>query len=86
MLDAMQKTDLEVNTYGELMKRLTLTNYKIVATTPRACGIKHPADRKFFALFKLLVHGKVLSGHPIVTTPGNTMRVITYIKYLEKKL
>lgn len=49
-------------------------------------GFKHPGDAKFMALFKLEVDGKVLSGHPIVTSTGNTLRVLAYLKFLEFKM
>lgn len=38
------------------------------------------------SIFHAKVDGKVLSGHPIVTSTGNTLRVISYIKYLEMKI
>lgn len=30
--------------------------------------------------------GKVLSGHPIVTSPGNTIRVVSFLKFFERKI
>lgn len=38
------------------------------------------------SVFKARINGKVLSGHPIVTSTGNTLRVISYLKYLEYKI
>lgn len=33
-----------------------------------------------------IIKGLVMSGHPFVTSSGNTLRCITYIKFLEYKL
>lgn len=68
------------------MKRLTMTNYKIRATVPNKKYCKNPRDQKFMSVLKARINGKVLSGHPIVTSTGNTLRVISYLKYMEYKV
>jgi len=37
------------------------------------------------ALLKGKITGKVMSGHPYVTSTGNALRCVSYMKFMEKK-
>lgn len=63
-----------------------MTKYNIRATVPKKRHCKNPRDQKYLSIFKAKINGKVLSGHPIVTSTGNTLRVISYLKFLEHKI
>lgn len=86
MPEALIKTEIDPSIHRPLMQRLTMTKYKIKATVPKKSNCKNFRDQKFMSIFHSRVNGKVLSGHPIVTSTGNTLRVISYVKYLEKKI
>jgi len=44
MEEALMKTEICPSIYKPLLKRLTLTNYKITATVPKKSNYKNPRD------------------------------------------
>ena len=83
--DVLEKTEIDPTIYREVIKRLKNFKYDIQAQGGDK-SLKHPSDRRKFALFTASLNGKVMSGHPFVTSTGNTFRCILYIKYLEYRL
>jgi len=65
---------------------MTMTKYKCVTRHCDRGMYKHKKDAEWMGILKANIDGEVLSGHPIVTSTGNTLRVIAYVKYLEYKM
>lgn len=81
-----QRVELDPSIKKACYKRLSTFKYKITATYPEKAQARNPLDSQIMALFTGMVTGKVMSGHPFVTSTGNTLRCLAYVKYLEYKM
>lgn len=78
-----QKSEIGLEYQTELFRRLTTIHYKITSRYAKKQHIVNKQDRKFMRFLTAIIKGLVMSGHPFVTSSGNTLRCITYVKFLE---